>query len=843
MWQQFGSYRLLERLGGGGMAEVWKAEIVWAGGVTKTVALKRIREDLLSQAQIQSLFLDEAKLSSRISHANVAQVIDFGVVDGCPFLAMEHVHGADLDTLLRRARERGRRLPLDVAAFVMAEICRGLAAAHGLRDDEGKALLVVHRDVSPQNVLLSWAGEVKLIDFGIARARDKVTQTEAGVVMGKFRYMSPEQVSGAAVDARSDIFSAGVILHELVTGEHLFDAASSAAMVDQIRFKPLVPLSTLRPEVDPALDRLAGWALERDLARRCPDAARLAQDLERYLHVAHPHFTRDAVADLLRSVLGTPDEDDGSCRTLAFAGTELAPAELRPTAPARPLAPAVTAQARPRAAAEPAATPVDPAVDGVPAETMDPGAPSARARVDGSAGVPAHDTTMTLARRPTRESTPVRLPDPPTMALAPDRATGGATAATRVAEGGPAPGALAATRTRLPSTPPRDEPTARRARAASGSHHRVEAVLALVLGALLAGVAGLLWLRSQRADRTPAPPSPAATTRSDAGNLRADAGTDAAEGSGPPVSLDAARVEELRRRIAAAWPGSALAAARPTAGAAALLEHAGLRLQLATVDERGTRRLGEVPSRSGPGLGAAATDLADPIAELVLLSGALPDPLRRLVDGWEPPAATQDGTAPADPVAALRAVAHPDSAPRLLDLMRENRRSGRWRAAPPAGARFVYPHLVLPADAVARLTALAPKHASLAALRAWLERPAPGPVRVGLLEVERLAVHLATDRRALHVTLKLGNRDAITPWMAEKRTFRLRGSSPEPVLPGDLRGVGETTRFERPLAPDQEVRVALTFPWPAGARADALLLEIQVGAVQQSLRLRSDLLP
>ena len=224
MWQQFGSYRLLERLGGGGMAEVWKAERVFENGVTKIVALKRIREDLLSQPQIQGLFLDEAKLSSRISHANVAQVIDYGVVDGRPFLAMEHVRGADLDSLIRRARERGRKLPLDVAAFVMAEICRGLAAAHGLRDEKGVPLHVVHRDVSPQNVLLSWAGEIKLIDFGIARAADKVTRTEAGVVMGKFRYMSPEQVAGAVVDARSDLLSAGVILHELVTGEPLFDA-------------------------------------------------------------------------------------------------------------------------------------------------------------------------------------------------------------------------------------------------------------------------------------------------------------------------------------------------------------------------------------------------------------------------------------------------------------------------------------------------------------------------------------------------------------------------------------------------------------------------------------------
>ncbi len=335
MARTFGKYRLLDRLGGGGMAEVWRAEVSYTEDVSKIVALKMIREDLATVKQFHSLFIDEARITSRISHTNVAQVLDFGEEDGRPFLAMELVKGADLFSLLAAAGEQMRKIPLDVSAFIMAEVARGLDHAHRLADDDGQPYGVVHRDVSPQNVLVSYAGEVKVTDFGIARARDKVTQTETGTVMGKFRYMSPEQVQGTPLDARSDVFSCGILLYELLAGRQLFDARTSAQVVDQIRYSDMPNIVATRPEVDPALETVLRWTLERDVDKRCPDAATLARDLERYVHVAHPQFTRDRVGDLVESLIAKePPRATTVKGSLAYAGTELAGTELAGAEPA-----------------------------------------------------------------------------------------------------------------------------------------------------------------------------------------------------------------------------------------------------------------------------------------------------------------------------------------------------------------------------------------------------------------------------------------------------------------------------------------------------------------------------
>ncbi|MDY0001426.1 MAG: protein kinase, partial [Polyangia bacterium] len=418
--KSFGRYRLLERLGGGGMAEVWRAEVSYSADVSKVVALKMIREDLVRVPQFLSLFIDEARITSRLSHANVAQVFDFGEEGGRPFLAMELVEGPDLETILRRARELGQHLPLSFCAYVVAEAARGLAAAHGLKDAEGHSFGIVHRDVSPQNVLLSYAGEVKITDFGIARARDKITQTETGTVMGKFRYMSPEQVQGKAVDARSDVFSCGILLYELITGLQLFDGRTSAEVVDQIRYKAVPDLLALRRDVDPALETVLGDTLARDPSARCPDAATLARDLERYLHVAHPLFTRDEVAHLVGALV--PRQSPGRVAQMAFAGTELAtgaPGGDEPVATAVPEAPEEAASPSGRKATllgtgEPAPKVTAPArrTAGGPLVVVAPDAlePGCNRQGDEEEGVPEAPMTVSGALGPGGSFSPLPRP-------------------------------------------------------------------------------------------------------------------------------------------------------------------------------------------------------------------------------------------------------------------------------------------------------------------------------------------------------------------------------------------------------------------------------------------------
>ncbi|WP_059439523.1 serine/threonine-protein kinase, partial [Anaeromyxobacter sp. PSR-1] len=279
----FGKYRLVELLASGGMADVWRAEVAGAAGVVKEVALKRVRGEHGARSDFVRMFIEEARLASRLTHANVVQVFEFDQVDGRYYIAMELVRGRHLGQVVERAREAGVRLGLARAVHACAEVARGLSYAHRLADG-GRPLGLVHRDVSPHNVLVSFEGEVKLADFGIARAMSQGGLTDPGTVKGKLAYMAPEQARGAPLDARADVFALGVVLWELCAGRRLFARDSEAATLAAVlEGAPPPPPSAWNDEVPPELDALVLAALERDPANRTASAGELATALSRVL--------------------------------------------------------------------------------------------------------------------------------------------------------------------------------------------------------------------------------------------------------------------------------------------------------------------------------------------------------------------------------------------------------------------------------------------------------------------------------------------------------------------------------------------------------------------------------
>lgn len=306
MERQFGPYRLVRQVAVGGMAEIHLAKAKGIAGFEKYVALKMIHPNFAEDEQFIEMLVDEAKIAVQLTHHNIAQTFDLGRVGDTYYISMEYVDGADLYKVLRRASEQDIDFPLDVCAFIAKEVASGLDYAHRKRDVTGQQLGIVHRDVSPQNVLLSYAGEVKLVDFGIAKATMKVKQTAAGVIKGKYYYMSPEQASGGSVDARSDIFSAGIVLYEMLTGQMLYLEEDLHRLLDMVRRANIAPPSKLRRGIPPQLERIVMHALARTPVERYQSGADMASDLERFLHAYSPVFTPGKMVALLRRAVGDP---------------------------------------------------------------------------------------------------------------------------------------------------------------------------------------------------------------------------------------------------------------------------------------------------------------------------------------------------------------------------------------------------------------------------------------------------------------------------------------------------------------------------------------------------------
>lgn len=274
---RFGPYELVEQIGSGGMAEVHRARALDAG-FDRPLALKLIRPQLCDDDTWVRMFTDEARLMAQLHHPNIVQVFDFGEVDGRYYLAMELVDGADLGWLIDNL-DPGNPIPVSIGVYIALEVCRGLAHAHGKRGPDGQLLNLVHRDISPPNVLVSWEGEVKLTDFGIAKARRRAVETTQGKIKGKFAYMAPEQVRGEPLDLRTDLFALGALMHELLTGKPLFQEGSPAATIRKVMHAPVPPPSQQNPLVPPELDAIVQRALSRDPPLRYQTADALYADL------------------------------------------------------------------------------------------------------------------------------------------------------------------------------------------------------------------------------------------------------------------------------------------------------------------------------------------------------------------------------------------------------------------------------------------------------------------------------------------------------------------------------------------------------------------------------------
>ncbi|WP_169796495.1 serine/threonine protein kinase [Chondromyces crocatus] len=299
-------YRVIKRLASGGMAEVFVAESAGIEGFKKRVAIKRVLPHLSKKDQFVAMFLDEARLSAQLSHSNVVSVFDIGVGDGAYFIVMEYVDGADLRNVNEHRKKIGRTIPVEVATFICAKICQGLAYAHEVSTPDGTPLQIVHRDITPANILITKHGEVKIVDFGLAKATSQLARSDPGIIKGKFGYLAPETVLESGVDHRVDIFAVGIMLWELLAGRRLFQGDTDFATVRLVRDAVIPPLSKINPEVPPELDQLLGKALAKDPTQRYGTARELGRDLVRLLYGMGRPVNEDDVAGLVRSAMGTP---------------------------------------------------------------------------------------------------------------------------------------------------------------------------------------------------------------------------------------------------------------------------------------------------------------------------------------------------------------------------------------------------------------------------------------------------------------------------------------------------------------------------------------------------------
>ena len=285
---RFGQYVLLEKIATGGMAEVWKARMRGVEGFQKIVAIKKILPHLSNDQDFIEMFVDEAKLAAQLNHNNIIHIYDLGKIQSSYYIAMEYVEGHDLKTILRRGEERGQPVGVELSLFISSKIAAALDYAHRRRDFEEKEMGLVHRDVSPQNVLISQEGDIKLCDFGIAKAASKGSHTQAGALKGKLQYMSPEQAWGRQIDRRSDVFALGAVLYEMLTGVKLFTGDNEMSILEQVREARVEPPSSVNDEVTPEIDAIVLRALKKEPTERYQTAGDMARDLDSVLYQLRP---------------------------------------------------------------------------------------------------------------------------------------------------------------------------------------------------------------------------------------------------------------------------------------------------------------------------------------------------------------------------------------------------------------------------------------------------------------------------------------------------------------------------------------------------------------------------
>ena len=307
-------YALLNHIKSGGMAAVWLGKMPVFGGIERLVAIKRILPHVAEDTEFISMFIDEAKITVQLSHPNICKIYELGQdLDARSYyIVMEYVHGRDLRALFDVCVQSATPAPIPVACYVMACCCDGLNYAHRRKDAQGNEMRIVHRDVSLQNILVSFDGDVKLIDFGIAKAVNKSTQTAVGTLKGKFSYMSPEQISGPPekVDRRSDIFGIGICLYEMLTGKRLFSGKTDFSVLEKVRKAEVALPTTLNRDIPPALEKIVMKALARDVEERYQHASEVGDDLRRFLYGLEEKFDRRNLAEYMQTLFAKPYADE-----------------------------------------------------------------------------------------------------------------------------------------------------------------------------------------------------------------------------------------------------------------------------------------------------------------------------------------------------------------------------------------------------------------------------------------------------------------------------------------------------------------------------------------------------
>ncbi|HVE87857.1 MAG TPA: serine/threonine-protein kinase, partial [Myxococcales bacterium] len=303
--QTFGRYTLLSKLATGGMAEVWLARQRGGERFEKKLVIKRILPKFAGNSEFRGMFLNEARIAARFSHPNIVQIHDMGEVAGLYYIAMEYVHGQDLGRLLRRVQSQGQRIPAHLAVRIIALCCEGLHYAHTSTDDAGRPLKVIHRDISPQNILVGFDGSVKLVDFGIAKAVDTASMTKSGHIKGKLSYMAPEQPTQKTIDHRVDIFALGLTLYETLSNvrplKKSTDAATFMAAL-QCKIPPLASVADIPPELEPIVMR----AVAKDRNARYPDARQFGMALEQFLVSQQQTAGAVQVSEMMRGLFSAP---------------------------------------------------------------------------------------------------------------------------------------------------------------------------------------------------------------------------------------------------------------------------------------------------------------------------------------------------------------------------------------------------------------------------------------------------------------------------------------------------------------------------------------------------------
>lgn len=333
-YEQFGKYLLLEKVAAGGMAEIYLARSGAANGLNKFFAIKRILPQYSTNEEFVAMFKEEAKVAINLNHSNVVSIYDFGVEAGQFFLVMDYVEGRNLRQIINELKKTNKSFSIDQALFLVKETAAGLDHAHRCTDStSGRPLNITHRDMSPQNIMVSFEGEVKVIDFGIAKAETDGEATKAGTLKGKFSYMSPEQAEGQPIDPRTDVFALGIVLWELLANDRLFTGSNEAAILRKVRDCQIPPIRKINPTVPQELERIVMKSLAKDRNVRYQTAANFHRDLNRFLNTQYPEFSAQDFSTFVKECFKTAYQD-GRDKLIGYSKAsvdDLVAAPLSPT--------------------------------------------------------------------------------------------------------------------------------------------------------------------------------------------------------------------------------------------------------------------------------------------------------------------------------------------------------------------------------------------------------------------------------------------------------------------------------------------------------------------------------